>query len=96
MTAREQANSLRRLADAVEEIDLPFNGEKPMMDDANAVGAISILQYVRSLFTTAGKDLFAREDILVIIDNIGHDPEIFPPGAWDLLDCDQEVEECAD
>lgn len=96
MTALEQANSLRRLADAVEATDLRFGGKKPGLDDENALGAISILQYVRSLFTTAGKETFAREDILVVIDAIGHDPEIFPLGAWDLLDSDMEVEECAD
>jgi hypothetical protein len=41
--------------------------------------ALNILDYISALFTAAGKEHFSREDILVVLNTIKSDPEIFDP-----------------
>ena len=40
-------------------------------------GALCVLEYVSDLFTAAGKDLFTREEVLVILAAVKNDPDFF-------------------
>ena len=88
MTFAEAAGSLRRLADAFERIggSKDMMHPKPALDGEFAVGAITHLQYLRDLFTHAGKEQFSRDEILVLLDTAGHDPEVFLAGTWELVE----------
>ncbi len=91
MTLEEMAISLRAVADAIEQIpDAKLaNFPKSMLRGEAGVGAAGMLCYIRDLFTVAGKDVFAREEILVILEAISRDQEIFP-GAIGVLMWDAE------
>lgn len=41
--------------------------------------ALNVLDYLSDLFTAAEKETFTRVDILVILDLVRADPEIFDP-----------------
>jgi hypothetical protein len=41
--------------------------------------ALTILEYLSGLFTGANKETFTRDDVLVIIDCVRSDPELFDP-----------------
>lgn len=40
---------------------------------------LNLLDYLSDLFTRAGKDNFTRESILVVLNAIRNDPEMFDP-----------------
>ncbi len=40
---------------------------------------LTILEYLSGLFTGAGTDTFTRDQVLVIIDCVRSDPELFDP-----------------
>ena len=64
------------------------------LDGEIAIGAASILCYLRDLFTAAGKDTFTREEILVILECIISDEQIFAGSigqkVWDWEDGDHQ------
>lgn len=41
--------------------------------------ALNVLDYLSDLFTCAGKETFTRVDVLIILDHVRADPEIFDP-----------------
>lgn len=46
-------------------------------DASTQFGGLCILEYVSDLFTAAGKDLFTREEVLVILAAVKDDPDFF-------------------
>lgn len=92
MTFADTAKVLRRLADAFDKVgERPWPKPKPTMEGDFAVGAIIHLLYQRDLFTATEKKTFTREEILVMIDTMGHDPEVFPGSCWELVErCEEE------
>lgn len=50
---------------------------KPLTPDEGALTALSVLDYVSGLFTIAKKETFTRDEILVILNAVQNDPELF-------------------
>lgn len=79
-TGREAAAAMRRLADAVEGFE-EFPQVKPEhggpMPGEYQVGAAAILSYLLDCFTGTPKEQFTRDEILVLLNAILHDGEIF-------------------
>jgi hypothetical protein len=62
-----------------------------MLDGDFAVGAALFWSYQRSLITGAGKEIFTRDELLVILETLSRDAEIFPPGVVELIaNCDHD------
>ena len=40
---------------------------------------LNMLEYLSDLFTAAGKETFTRTEILVVLDRVRSDPDIFDP-----------------
>ena len=77
MTGKEAAESLRKLANAIERFEhLPFI-KRDVLDEDCQAGAAAMVMYIRDLFTIAGKDTFTREEILVLLNTIQNDRELF-------------------
>lgn len=76
MKGTELAASLRKLADAVEPYDEMPKVKAELPEDLQ-LGAAAMVDYLRSLFTGAGKDIYTRDEILVLLNLIQNDPEIF-------------------
>jgi hypothetical protein len=89
MTFGQLAHTFHRIADALDMLPASVTfapGDPPGLEGEHAIGAALIISYLRDLFTVARKDLFRREDILVILDEIRGDPEIMTPNLVQALD----------
>ncbi len=47
--------------------------------DTEQFQCLNILDYVLDLFTYAGKEEFTRAEVLVILNHVKHDPDLFDP-----------------
>jgi hypothetical protein len=98
----ETAESLRRIADAMDKSvmelgrDADTGIQRPHLSVEEAFGAAGLLCYIRDLITGGGKDVYRREDILVLLETISRDPSIFPCGlgvmVWVMEDDSGEGE----
>lgn len=93
MTTHAFADTLRRIADALEKMpEEAFLKEKPAFTDEHQIVAIAAFWgYLRDLFTGTPKDVFTREEILVLLETIGRDTEMFP--APNLIEQIAELED---
>jgi len=101
MTFTETAAAMRRLADGIDKIvkqqghDAETGKPKPMLDGEAGVGGAALLCYLRDCVTTAGRDSWDRPTLLVLLETISRDAEIFPCGVgatmWAAEDEDAEV-----
>lgn len=57
-----------------------MDGESPFSIQAQ-LAQQAILRYLLDLFTSAGRESFSREDVLVILNLCKNDPEIFDEEA---------------
>jgi hypothetical protein len=48
-----------------------------MMSHKEQFQALNLLDYLSDLFTAAGKETFTRASILIILDSVRSDPEVF-------------------
>jgi hypothetical protein len=90
MTTAELADTYERLASGLRKIartvgDGEVFPQKPIIHGDFAVGAAFLWSYLRDLFTAAGKDQFTRDELLVLLDTISRDGEIFVPGAMAMM-----------
>jgi len=93
VTTRQLADTMERCAAALRSLpDAPMNGNPmPMLDGNFAVGAALFWSYLRDLFTASEMEQFSREKILVILETLSRDPEIFPYGVVELVaNCEKE------
>lgn len=77
MTGPEAAAKLRKLADAIEKLDRCPVIKRDTLDEEQQLGAAFMVMFLRDLFTIANKDNFTREDILVLLNTVQNDSEIF-------------------
>lgn len=96
MTLQETSASLRKLADAFDRIRRE-KGEtnieilagttlsKPMFSEEDAVAAAGFLCYLRDCFTGSPKEVWSQGELLVLLEMISRDGEIFPLGAGQLM-----------
>jgi hypothetical protein len=92
MTLTETAAALRRLADSFDKVAKnnpgaanPFGHKTPTLDEEQATGAALLLCYIRDLLTNSPRENFPREDLLVLLETISRDGELFPNGAGQLV-----------
>jgi hypothetical protein len=90
MKGSEAAESLRKLAAVLERFDRIPIPKRDVFDEDCQVGAAAMLAFIRDLFTIAGKDVFTREDILVLLNEIQHDREIFTMDLVTLMETEEE------
>jgi hypothetical protein len=87
MTTHETAKAMRRVAEVMER--LPSASLKDFPQDALqgecAVGAAGLLCYLRDLFTLSDKTSYSQGEILVLLETISRDAEIFPCGTGKLM-----------
>jgi hypothetical protein len=50
--------------------------------------ALNVIDYLSDLFTAAGKETFTRIEILVVLNGVRNDPELFDP---DILIAQQQA-----
>jgi hypothetical protein len=89
VTYRQLADSFHRFAEALDSLPPSVRfapGDPPRLEGEHAVGAALIIVYLRDLFTGSPKDLFRREEILVVLDETQADPEIMTPNLVQALD----------
>ncbi len=64
----------------------------PLSEEQQAA-ALAVLRYVSDLFTESPKEWFRREDVLVVLNNIGNDPHLFDPALVARMDqIDSEIQ----
>lgn len=51
----------------------------------SAIGAAALICYVRDLITSSPKEDYSRGELLVVLETISNDDEIFPLGTGRLL-----------
>jgi len=59
--------------------------EGPMLTGNYASGGIGILLLLRDLVTFSERSGWTQSEVLVVLDEIGHSDEIFPPGSYDSI-----------
>lgn len=77
MTGKQAAETLRRVADVLERVGTLPRLESDPLDPEQQIGAAVLVAFLRDLFTTAGKEQFTRDEILVLLNTLQNDPEIF-------------------
>lgn len=88
MTVTDLADRLTRTADALRRGPMAketIPGSKPYLEDDFAVGAAMLWAYGRDLLTVADKETFTREELLVCLELISRDAEVFPPGVIEMI-----------
>ena len=99
MTFTESAAAMRRVADAIDRavamqrIDPVTGKPTPVFDGDAAVGAASMLCYLRDCFTTSPRDQWDRPTLLVLLETASRDGDLFPSGMGSIMwqaedDCD--------
>jgi hypothetical protein len=85
ITGKAMAEAMRRMADAIEDLDqFPrLKSEQGPISEEHQVGAAVIVAYLRDLFTATPKEHFTRDEILIVLNEIQNDPNIF---TLDLLE----------
>ena len=92
MTLRQLAEDYTRIAEKLTVLEsgdssLPF--PRGLMDAECAAGGAALLCYLRDLFTATPTETFNRADILVILETLSRDNEIFPCGIGTTMwDCE--------
>jgi hypothetical protein len=88
----ELSDVVRRLSRAVDSVAWKWRKEDPesrfpmpILQEEAAVGAAAFLCYFRDLITVSNKETFRREDILVILEMLSSDDELFPMGIGRLM-----------
>jgi hypothetical protein len=94
---REQASAMRRVADVMDKVialhgDQENKREKPMFDEDMAMGAALLLRYIRDLVTCGNRETYDRGTLLVLLQTISEDDEIFPCGVARLVWAEEQEE----
>jgi hypothetical protein len=87
MTPQETASAMRRVADVVEKIGSGSIAKFPksILDGEAAVGAAGFLCYLRDCLTGSPKEIWKREELLVLLERMSCDGEIFPVGTGRVM-----------
>ena len=86
MKGWEAAHHLRRLADVVEQFEHIPKLKQEAWPEEVQVGAAAMLIFLRDSFTISSKTSFTREDILVMLNLLQSDKDIFTVDLVTLMD----------
>lgn len=50
-----------------------------LFDGVEAFAALSIIEYLEDLFAMGGRETYTREQVLVILNAVKNDPDVFDP-----------------
>ena len=86
MTAQQAGTSMQKIGKCLVQIgrDLPF-GPDPVLEGDVAVGAAAFLCYLRDCITGSPKGIWSREELLVLLETMSRDREMFPCGIGNVL-----------
>ena len=87
MNNKELAESLRKVASVFERVPEYCSIRKgEPIDSELQVGAAAMLIYIRDCFTISNKDIYTRDEILVILNLIQNDQYFFSLDLVTLMD----------
>lgn len=90
MTNVQAAEAMRRLADVLEQnprMTFPRPDVQPLEEECQ-VGAAMLLCVLRDSFTATPREVWRREEILVLLNALQSDPEIFSLDLVSLFDAE--------
>ena len=91
MTYTETAVAMRRLADVIDGVvrdmgkDVDTGRPKPMLEGEAAVGGAALLCFIRDLVTASPNETYDRATLLVILETLSRDAELFPCGVGQIM-----------
>ncbi len=86
------AGALRRAADTAGKQKIPLAKAAYLQDDC-LLGAALLWSFLRDLLTVTERETWKREELLVALETIARDRDIFPAGLVELIaDLDKEEE----
>ena len=89
MKGAEMAAAMRRVAQVVEKFDqIPLPKRDAFLDPDLQIGAAAIVMYLRDLFTVSSKEAFTRDEIMVILNMVQNDRDIFSADLVTLFEAD--------
>lgn len=96
MTTRQLASELANVARALRAgPDGPFDQHpRPLITGEHLIGAALFWTYLRDLITASPRDVWPREDLLVMLETLQRDAELFPPGMIEMIAATWEREGC--
>jgi len=82
MTKQELSAAMRRIADAVDRLESAGDiaSRRVMLSEDQAVGAAQMLCLIRDLITVSSNEVFPKGDLLVLLEVLSRDQDIFPLG----------------
>lgn len=102
MTYKDIPSSLRRIASALEKSPesaaafFPGERKSAYFAEDQAVGAACMLVYLRGLFMDSGRPIWDIPALLVLLETISRDPDLFPLSIgtliWEAEDTDPPEE----
>lgn len=96
MTTHGLANHLSELAQALRTApNGPFNEHpSPLIQGEHLIGAALFWSYLRDLITASPRDVWPREDLLVLLETLQRDRDLFLPGMIEMIAATWESEGC--
>ncbi len=95
MTTRDAASAMRRIADVFDKmpsVKMKDQHQDQLQGDF-ALGAASMVCYLRDLFTLTDRHQFSQAEVLIMLEAISRDHELFPLGVgrlmWEMEDEDE-------
>lgn len=87
MTTREAADVFKKMAEALRRApDAPLNRQpRPLFLGDHLVGAAMLWSYLRDLFTVGSKETYRRDELLVLLECLQRDADLFTPGAVEMI-----------
>jgi hypothetical protein len=86
MNTHELADTMERCALALRKLPpMPTHNRKPMLEGDFAVGAALFWSYLRDCMTGTPKESFTRDELLVLLETMSRDGEMFPAGVIELI-----------
>ena len=88
MTYASAAEYLREMAKALDGMHQNYKYRDvpaPMLSPDQAVGAAAVLCFIRDLVTVSPREDYNRVDILVLLEMLSRDQELFPCGVGVLI-----------
>lgn len=92
MTLKELASDYTRIGAKLSALEsgnssLPF--PRGLMDADCAAGGAAILCFIRDAFTATPQEAWSRGEILVLLEILSHDSDLFPCGIGTMMwDCE--------
>lgn len=90
MNFTETAAAMRRLADVMDELatkgtNIDNGHPVPMFNEQQAVGAASLIVFLRDLVMASDRKVYDKATLLVMLETVSRDAALFPCGTGTLM-----------